>query len=148
MKVVVGRKKSGAGFTLVELMITLAIVAILAAVGLPAFQSLMQKARRVDARTGLVQTAQALEACFTEFNAYNDAGCTPWVSGAGSVDTQSPDGYYRVGSKNSAGVEQLTSARFTLYAKSVEGGVQQGDACGVFVLDSAGTKSAGKEGCW
>jgi type IV pilus assembly protein PilE len=137
-----------AGFTLIELMITLAIVAILAAVALPSYQSLMQQARRNDAKTGLMQSAQALEACFTEFNAYNNVECIPWVSGVGSVDARSPDGYYRVTSKNSSGTEQLASSRFILYATPVAGGAQAGDACGVFVLDSSGTRSAALAGCW
>ncbi|QFY44155.1 prepilin-type N-terminal cleavage/methylation domain-containing protein [Candidatus Methylospira mobilis] len=136
------------GFTLAELMITLAIVAIMTAVAVPAYQDFMQKARRNDAKIGLMQSAQALEACFTEFNAYNHAGCVTLVSGSGSVDTRSPDGYYRITSKNGSGAEQLSSSRFTLYAKPAEGSVQVGDACGVFVLDSGGMRSAAMDGCW
>jgi type IV pilus assembly protein PilE len=142
------RNRYGAGFTLIDLMVTLAIVAILASVALPSYQGFMQKARRNDAKTGLMRSAQALEACFTEFNAYNNAGCTPWVSGRGSVDARSPDGYYRITSKNSSGTEQLSSSGFTLYATPAEGSVQSADACGVFVLESSGARSAARAGCW
>ena len=95
-----------------------------------------------------MQSAQALEACFTEFNVYNNMGCIPGVSDSGSVDMRSPDGYYRITSKDSAGTERLTSSKFTLYAAPVDGSVQIGDACGVFVLDSSGTRSAALAGCW
>jgi type IV pilus assembly protein PilE len=136
------------GFTLVELMVTLAIVAILTAVALPGYHNFTQKARRNDAKAGLMQSAQALEACFTEFNTYNNAGCVPWVSGTGSVDTRSPDGYYHITSKNGAGAEGLSSSKFTLYATPAEESIQARDACGVFVLDSGGTRSAAMPGCW
>jgi type IV pilus assembly protein PilE len=136
------------GFTLTELMITLAIVAIMTAVAVPAYQDFTQKARRNDAKIGLIQSAQALEACFTEFNAYNHDGCVAWASGTGGIDTRSPDGYYRITSKNGSGAEQLSSSRFTLYARPAEGSVQFGDGCGVFVLDSGGMRSAAMDGCW
>ena len=64
------------GFTLIELLISVAIVALLAAVAVPAYTGYVEKARRSDATTGLTKIAAELERCYTQFSAYDDAGCT------------------------------------------------------------------------
>ncbi|MBL0610673.1 prepilin-type N-terminal cleavage/methylation domain-containing protein [Aeromonas jandaei] len=60
--------KKQSGFTLIELMIVVAIVAILAAVALPAYQNYTKKARftEVIAATGALKTA--VELCFADKN--------------------------------------------------------------------------------
>ena len=64
------------GFTLIELLIAVAIVALLAAIAVPAYTGYVEKARRSDATTGLTKIAAELERCYTQFSAYNNAGCT------------------------------------------------------------------------
>lgn len=63
------------GFTLIELMIVVAVVAILAAIALPSYTEYVTRTNRAEGRTVLLGTAQALERCYTRFNAYNDAAC-------------------------------------------------------------------------
>lgn len=58
------------GFTLVELMITLAILAIIMTIGYPLYQTQMEKARRTDARSGLSKLAMAQERYFGMFGRY------------------------------------------------------------------------------
>ncbi len=64
------------GFTLIELMIVLVVVAILAAIAYPSYREYVHRSQRAEARSTLLQAAQSLERCYTEYNAYNNAACT------------------------------------------------------------------------
>ena len=58
------------GFTLIELMITVAIVAILSMIAYPAYQSQVVKGNRAEGKSAVLKTAQALERYFTVNNTY------------------------------------------------------------------------------
>ena len=58
------------GFTLIELMITVAIVAILAAIAYPAYQDSVVKAKRAEGRTALIDFMQQQERYLTQTGAY------------------------------------------------------------------------------
>ena len=62
------------GFTLIELMITVAIVGILAGIAYPSYQDSVRKSRRADAQGALLGFANAMERYFTVNNSYLGAG--------------------------------------------------------------------------
>ncbi|MDR9436082.1 MAG: type IV pilin protein [Thiohalophilus sp.] len=76
------RKQSG--FTLIELMIAVAIISLLAGIAYPSYQSYIEKARRADAKAALVSFANAIERHYTENYTYAGAA-------TGGNDTGTPD---------------------------------------------------------
>ena len=68
--------KHSTGFTLLEMLITVVIIGVLAAIAIPNYQAQVEKTRRSDARIALVETSQRLERCFAQFGSYNHASCT------------------------------------------------------------------------
>ncbi|NIB40248.1 prepilin-type N-terminal cleavage/methylation domain-containing protein [Pseudomaricurvus alkylphenolicus] len=78
------------GFTLIEVLITLAIVAILAAIALPSYQGTLQKNRRNDAKAALMGLSQAMERFFTQNNTYVGAATGTLPQPPDIFPTQSP----------------------------------------------------------
>lgn len=76
------------GFTLIELMITVAIVGLLAAVAYPAYTSSILKGKRAQGRTALVELIQQQERYFTERNCY--LGFTTASTGVATASAPSP----------------------------------------------------------
>jgi type IV pilus assembly protein PilE len=59
------------GFTLIELVVAMLIVAILAAYAIPAYTSYIDRAKRTEAKSALVQAAQRLERDYTQAGSYS-----------------------------------------------------------------------------
>jgi len=135
------RAKTSRGFTLIEVVVVMGIVAILAAIAIPSYIEQGYKTRRSDAKTGLMEIAQTLERCFTQFNVYNHANC-PIQNG--DVDG-SPDGYYNITSTVTANTFSLTAAR------DGSGAQADDDRCTSFTLTQDGTTTAAGtlgNSCW
>lgn len=78
--------KRQCGFTLIELMITVAVIAILAAIAYPSYRDSVIKSRRTDAKNALTQAMANMERYYTENNTYATAamcgGTIPICPGA------------------------------------------------------------------
>ncbi|WP_455207916.1 type IV pilin protein [Kaarinaea lacus] len=85
--------KSNKGFTLIELMIAVVVVAILAMVAIPAYNDSVQKARRSDAKSTLTSAASRMEQFFLDNKTY-----TTDMTALGYTESpaQSIDGHYTV----------------------------------------------------
>ncbi|AXE29647.1 type IV pilin [Chromobacterium phragmitis] len=118
------------GVTLVELMITLAVVAILGAIAYPMYSSYVQKSRRGDAWQALTTAQAQMEQCYAQYFAYNNAAC--------AVTAASPSGYYQVQIASST-----NASTYTLTATAVSSGVQASDTgCNSFSVGNSGSRSA------
>ncbi len=78
-----GRCRIAHGFTLIELMITVAIVAVLAAIAFPSYQDSVWKGKRAEAKAAIFKALQAEERYYTQNNTYVQySGIPPGGSGA------------------------------------------------------------------
>ena len=86
------------GFTLVEIMIAVAIVAILAAVALPSFMDSIRKSRRTDAFNAIANVQQLQERWRSNRSAYaaslTNAGDHATTPGLGMSSARTAKGYY------------------------------------------------------
>lgn len=88
------------GFTLIELMVVVAVIAILSTIAIPAYEQSVTKARRADAKVALMKLAQLQEAYFSNNNKYAVtltellASSSEGFSGVNGTTAQSPQNYY------------------------------------------------------
>lgn len=133
------RNGKAGGFTLVELMIVVAVIGILGAIAYPTYQDSVRKSRRADAQTALLGFGAAMERRFTVRNTYLGAG----VSGA---NTGAPDATVYVNQSPMQGtpkyydltISVATANSFTLRATPIATGAQAGN--GFLELDHTGAR--------
>jgi len=75
------RPRSERGFTLIELMIVVAIIGVLAAIAIPAFQNYQNRSRRAEAFTNLGAIVKMEKSYYSEYNVYADTGNNSWPGG-------------------------------------------------------------------
>jgi type IV pilus assembly protein PilE len=128
--------KLSKGFTLIELMITVAIVGILASIAIPSYQDSVRKSRRADAKAALLGLANAMERHFTETNSYEGAGTTgtPANTGAPSIYTIPP----QTASFYTVTINAAAATTFTLHAAPT--GAQTDPRCGTLTLTHTGAR--------
>ncbi|MGB0513331.1 MAG: type IV pilin protein [Wenzhouxiangellaceae bacterium] len=130
-----------AGFTLVELLVAMAILGIVLGVAIPNYRQWVLESGRSEAMSVLMQGAQTLERCFTRYSAYNDGNC---ALGAGDT-VMSENNKYQLT------VSTVTANTFSLTA-APQGKQAEDTKCGSFTLSNTGARgvSTGTDPaeCW
>jgi len=133
------------GFSLVELMVVIAILGIIMSIAYPGYQEYVAKARRVDANTALLEIAQMMERFYTNNGRYDKDGTRPALPFS-TVPKSGGTAYYNI-----SFVPGVTGAN-VYRLQAVPAGIMAGDKCGTLTLDNTGTRgnSGGLTGseCW
>ncbi|MDO9423977.1 MAG: type IV pilin protein [Methylobacter sp.] len=128
--------KRSSGFTLIELMIVVAIIGVLASIAYPAYTEYVIRAKRSDGKAALLQVQLAQE----KYRANNVSYGTLAQIG---VSATSPDGHYTIAvSGNTATAYTATATPLAPFADA---------KCGALGIDQAGVKTAGSgtvANCW
>jgi type IV pilus assembly protein PilE len=129
------------GFTLIELMITVAIIGILAAIAMPSYQQYVLRANRQDAQAILMENVQFMERYFTTNNTYATATAAmlpSQVSPKGAAGT-------RIKYNISFSIGPAANS-YTLIAETAN--AQDDDTCGDLTVSNTGAQEPAVAGCW
>jgi type IV pilus assembly protein PilE len=146
-----------AGFTLIELMVTITIASILLSIAVPAYQNQVRKSRRVEARNALLDLATREERFYSVANTYTNDPASLGYSGFGSGFPVG-NGYYYLA------IPTITAANLTATPPVLAGysitanytGVQVNDtSCASFTVTQTGQQTSLNSGgavststCW
>lgn len=129
------------GFTLIELMIVIAIVAILVMIAIPSYEKFITKSRRVDGQSSLMDLAVHMERYFTQNNTYTGATLANMA-----VAAASPESHYTLAINNA------NAAGYAIQAAPQGVQASKDTLCGTLTLDNLGQKGQTGAGatsdCW
>lgn len=122
------------GFTLIEVMVVVAIIGILSMIAYPAYTDYVRRGQRAEVKSLLLQNAQFLERNMTENNRYDlDSAAAAIVL---PFDRSPQEGV----ATYDITVEPLTATTYTLNATPIAGQMMEGDDCNIFTLNERGQK--------
>lgn len=147
------KTSSRSGFTLIELMVTVAIVAILAGIAYPSYIDHVRKAKRAEGKAALMQLLQQQERFYSQRGSYiafssnstdEDEKRFKWYSG----DTAGSSAYEIVG-EACQGESIKSCVRLTAKpgTSKVDAGFKD-PSCGSLTITSTGVKGADSDNCW
>ena len=131
------------GFTLIELLITVAIIGIIAAIAIPMYSDYVTRSRRADGQAKLMQVAQDLERCYTQYSTYNHDSCSVFAS----EPVISDQGFYVI---TVGWGDPVNESTFKLTATAQNDQAVDTD-CKTLTLTHLGEQSAtgpDKDSCW
>jgi prepilin-type N-terminal cleavage/methylation domain len=133
------------GFTLIELMITVAVIAILAAIAVPSYYQYILRSNRSAAESFMQEVASAQERYMVDSRQFAGALTT---LGYGVPNTVSPS-YSVALVATAASVSGGTGQSYTITAKPINGQVRD-TSCATLTLNGDGSKSASgtATNCW
>lgn len=121
------------GFTLIEVMVVVVILGILAAIAIPSYVEYVNRSRRTEAKTALLQVAQWQERQRTETGGYQTSFPSGFTLNRVPAETTQAQTY---------AITLNTGATATAYTlTATRAGSMAGDQCGDFTLTHLGVQS-------
>jgi type IV pilus assembly protein PilE len=140
--------RKSAGFSMIELVVAMVVVAILAAIAIPSYSNYTLQAHRTDAKTALLDLASLEERYFSVNNSYTavpaSLGYTAFPQTVGS-------GYYQVQTPVVAAATTSAPATYSLTALPIGNQLAKDTQCQSFTLTSTGQQTALPDptsSCW
>ena len=127
--------KQNQGFTLIELVIVVAIVGILSAIAMPMYRDYVVRSNRTEAKAGLAVVALAQERYYSVNNTYTSS-----VAALGSMTVVKSNGETEGGYYVVSIVLQSSGSAYTLNATPQSKAGQNTDKCNILTLSSTGLK--------
>jgi type IV pilus assembly protein PilE len=141
-----------AGFSLIELMITVAIIAILGAVAVPLYNSSVRKSRRTEAKTAILDFAAREERLYATQNVYSTDPVALGYTAAGGSWPVSTGQYYQIEAPTIGPATATTPGTFSVTVDPAPGSPQLQDSiCTSFTVTQTGLQSAAGSDptqCW
>ena len=125
--------RRASGFSLIEIMVVVAVIGILAAIALPSYNEHVRKTRRAAGGACATVVAQQMERFYTANLTYEGAAADTAVCRDNALD------FYNIA--------VATGAR-TFTVTATPAGAQSGDSCGALTVNQAGAKTPATDGCW
>ncbi|MGA2189592.1 MAG: type IV pilin protein [Steroidobacteraceae bacterium] len=140
--------RKSAGFSMIELVVAMVVVAILAAIAIPSYSNYTLQAHRTDAKTALLDLASLEERYFSVNNSYTavpaSLGYTAFPQTVGS-------GYYQVQTPVVVAATTAAPATYSLQALPIGTQLAKDTQCQSFTLTSTGQQTALPDptsSCW
>lgn len=125
------KRNSQRGFSLIELIIIVVVLAVITSIAIPTYTSFVERTRRADAQVALLEAAARMEQFFTSNNTYVGAALSSAVS---------ENGFYNLAATTTATTYSITATATGTQASDTD--------CATFTITQTGQRTATNADCW